>query len=154
MRTEPPEDQLIIVVARRSLYTGGRERLRSVVERDLDWQYLLATARRHGVLHLLYYHLTAVCPTLVPQRAMTQLKVDNHENTKSNLFLTAELLRLLTLFEAQGIHAIPFKGPTLALSAYGDVALREFNDLDIFVHKRDVLAVKELLIGQGFEPYL
>jgi hypothetical protein len=85
---------------------------------------------------------------------MTQLKVDNHENTKSSLFLTAELLRLLSLFEAQGIHAIPFKGPTLALSAYGDVALRQFKDLDIFVHQRDVLAVKELLIGQGFKPYL
>src|SRR5260370_10798107 len=154
MRTEPPEDQLIIVVARRSLDTAGAERLRSLVQRDLDWEYLLAPAHRHGVLPLLYYHLNSVCPTLVPQRAMTQLKVDNHENTKSNLFLTAELLRLLTLCEAQRIHAIPSKGQPLALSAYGDVALRELNDLDILVHKRDVLAIKELLIGQGFEPYL
>jgi len=154
MHTERPEDQLLIWVARQSLDIAGAERLRSLVQRDLDWEYLLATAHRHGVLPLLYYHLNSVCPTLVPRRAMTQLKVDNHENTRSNLFLTAELVRLLNLFEAQGIHAIPFKGPTLALSAYGDVALREFNDLDIFVHKRDVLAVKESLIRQGFEPYL
>jgi Uncharacterised nucleotidyltransferase len=154
MHTERPEDQLLIMVARRSLDIAGAERLRSLVSRDLDWEYLLATAHRHGVLPLLYYHLNSVCPTLVPQRAMNRLKVDNHENTKSNLFLTAELLRLLSLFESQGIRAIPFKGPTLALSAYGDVALRQFSDLDIFVHKRDVLAVKELLIGQGFEPYV
>jgi hypothetical protein len=58
----------------------------------------------------------------------------------------------MDLLKAQGIQAIPFKGPTLALRAYGDVALRQFGDLDILVHKGDVFKVKELLAGEGFKP--
>ena len=47
---------------------------------------------------------------------------------------------------------LPFKGPTLAVLAYGDLALRQFNDLDILIHPDDVLATVQLLRDQGFRP--
>jgi len=53
-----------------------------------------------------------------------------------NFFLTKELLELLTLFEAHCIPASPYKGPALAIMAYGNLALRQFSDLNILVHKR------------------
>jgi hypothetical protein len=40
----------------------------------------------------------------------------------------------------------------LAASAYGNLALREFVDLDILVHKRDVPRAKELLSAAGYRP--
>lgn len=64
--------------------------------------------------------------------------------------LTGELL--VDLLEAHDISAIPFKGPTLALWAYGDITRREFGDLDILVRKRDVPAVMELLSDEGLTP--
>jgi len=36
------------------------------------------------------------------------------------------LLKLLDLFENHGIPAVPFKGPVLASSIYGDLSLRQF----------------------------
>ncbi len=38
----------------------------------------------------------------------------------------------------------------LARVAYGDVALRQFEDLDILVHKSDALKVRELLRALGY----
>jgi hypothetical protein len=46
---------------------------------------------------------------------------------------------------------MPFKGPVLAASAYGSVALREFHDLDIVVRKRDLEAAAGLLRTAGYE---
>jgi hypothetical protein len=41
----------------------------------------------------------------------------------------------------------------LAVAAYGNLALRQFGDLDILVHKRDVLRAKDLLISQGYGTF-
>jgi len=56
----------------------------------------------------------------------------------------------LRAFEAAGIEAVPYKGPALAVYAYGKLALRRFVDLDILVRKADVLRAKELLSDRGF----
>jgi len=109
-------------------------------------------ADRHSVIPLLYYRLNSICPEAVPHQTLSKLRDHNQENTRQSLFLTGELLKLVDLLEAHGIRAVPFKGPTLALCAYGDVALRQFGDLDVLVHKQDVLKVKELLVREGFKP--
>jgi hypothetical protein len=68
-----------------------------------------------------------------------------------NLFLTGELLRVLNALEAREIPAIPYKGPALAASVYGNLALREFHDLDILVHRHDVPKAKEVLASIGYQ---
>lgn len=151
-----PEDRLLICVARRSMDVAMSERMRSLLRLDLDWRYLLARADRHGVVPLLHYHLKSTAAEAVPPHVMSQLRSDNEKNTKQSLFLTGELIKLLDFLGGHGIHAIPFKGPTLALLVYGDVALRQFADLDILVDRQDVARVKELLVSRGFraEPEL
>jgi hypothetical protein len=59
---------------------------------------------------------------------------------------------LLTVFESHDIPAIPYKGPHLASSVYGNLAYRQFSDLDILVRKRDVPKVRELIMSQGYRP--
>ncbi|HYJ86513.1 MAG TPA: nucleotidyltransferase family protein [Pyrinomonadaceae bacterium] len=147
-----PEDQILICVARQSLDAAATERLRELLKRELDWKYLVATAHHHCLAPLLNLHLKAAPPSLVPPHVMDRLQRDDDQNTKSNLSLAGELLKLLDLFEGQGIEAIPFKGPTLAVCAYGDVGLRQFGDLDLLVRKRDVPRVIELLVSRNFKP--
>jgi hypothetical protein len=150
--TERPENELLIQVARPALDVAQRECVRLLLRGDLDWGYLKAMAHRHSLIPLLYYHVNVVCPEAVPAQVLSQLRHRNNENTRQSLLLTGELIKLMDLLEAHSIQAIPFKGPTLALSAYGDVALRQFGDLDVLVHKQDVVKVKELLAGEGFKP--
>ena len=146
------EDQILICVARRSLDVVATANLRQLLRRDLDWNYLLLMAERHRVVASLYYHLVAECPEAIPSKASSRLEKLNQENTRSNLLLTGELLKVIELLEAHGIATVPFKGPTLALLAYGDVGRREFGDLDILVRKHDVPAVRKLLVSEGFTP--
>ena len=66
--------------------------------------------------------------------------------------MLGELLKLLDLFEKEGIIAIPYKGPLLAISAYKNLVLRQFDDLDIVVNKNNILKVKEILISNNYTP--
>jgi hypothetical protein len=142
------ENELLVRLVRPAVDAA---RISQLIQTELDWDYLLAMARRHSVSPLLYHRLNLLCAEAVPAPALSQLKDRSQENTRQSLFLTGELLNLVERLEAQGITAVPFKGPTLALFAYGDVALRQFGDLDILVRKQDVLKVRELLVASGFK---
>jgi hypothetical protein len=107
-------------------------------------------ARSNGITPLLYRSLTAACADAVPAATLNHLADLYRINVMRSLAVTAELLRLLELLDAHGIRAVPFKGPVLAASAYGDVTLREFYDLDILVDKRDLQRARELLLSQGY----
>jgi hypothetical protein len=48
------------------------------------------------------------------------------------------------------VDAIPFKGPTLAEAAYGDIALRPFSDLDVLVLARDFPAAAAAVAELGY----
>jgi hypothetical protein len=149
---ERPENELLLRLARPGFNVAQAERVLQLLRDDLDWDYLIALVDRHGVIPLFAHNLDSLSAGLVPVQVLANLRNYNQENTRHSLFLTAELCRLMELLQAHGIRAVPFKGPTLALRAYGDVALREFSDLDILVRRQDVLKVRKLLVGEGFKP--
>ena len=64
---------------------------------------------------------------------MQRFNEATERTTMSNLYLTQEMLKLLSAFRKKGIPAIPYKGPVLAQAVYGNVGLRQFGDLDITV---------------------
>ncbi len=150
----PREGDLLILCARTHLDPGQRAGMRSLLRNPLDWDALLRQAKFHGMKPLLHWHLSAVSPESVPGPIFEELRSHFQRNLVRNLFLTDELLRILTLFRSQKIQAIPFKGPSLVFTTHGNLALREFCDLDILIQEHDVHLVKELLISQGFQPQL
>jgi hypothetical protein len=101
---------------------------------------------------LLYRHLNRVGSGDVPPEVLDRLRQSFLENNLQNLFKTGELLKVLDVLGAHGIAAIPYKGPTLAALAYGNLALREFDDLDLLIPESDILRARDLLIAQGFRP--
>jgi hypothetical protein len=118
---------------------------------DVDWEYLFQLARRHSIVPLVYVQLQQNSD-LVPQHFLSKLKKHYIENSARNTLLTAELCRLINLFRDEGIETIPYKGPVLALFAYGDIALRRFVDLDVIVKKSDVLKARDILLASGYIP--
>src|ERR1043166_5355144 len=114
---------------------------------EVDWEYLFQLARRHSIVPLVYAQLN-----VAPPDVLAKFKQHYLENSARNTVLTSELCRLINLFRDEGIEAIPFKGPVLALFAYGDVALRRFVDLDVIVEKSNVLKAREILLKEGYTP--
>ncbi len=145
-----PEHELLLCCARTSARAPITERLRCLLSADIDWNYFLKLARRHSLVPLAYVQLDRSASDLVPPDALRRLKLDYRENAARNIVLTAELSRLIKLFAASGIEAIPYKGPLLSLFAYGDLTLRRFVDLDIMVRKNDVRQARELMLADGY----
>ncbi|HJT29073.1 MAG TPA: nucleotidyltransferase family protein [Pyrinomonadaceae bacterium] len=119
---------------------------------EIDWEYVFQLARRHSIIPLVYVQLQQHASDLVPPHVLSKLKKHYFENSARNTLLTAELCRLINLFSQEGIETIPYKGPALALFAYGDIALRRFVDLDVVVKKSDVLKAREILLTSGYKP--
>ena len=152
MNHEPtrPEKELLFCCSRTSLDTNNRKRLAALLEKELDWDYTIKTARQHKVMPLLYWNLNQTCPEAVPPATLSRLRAMFETNASANLALTSELFNLLKLFEERGIPVIPYKGPVLAASVYGNLTLRQFGDLDILVRPQDVIGAEDALIAQGY----
>jgi hypothetical protein len=104
------------------------------------------------VTPLLYQSLNAAAAGDLPPEVLETLRDRFQGVARHGLKLTAELLRLLGLFERRKIGVIPYKGPTLALAAYGNIALRHFQDLDLLVRREDFDSARDLLIEEGYRP--
>jgi hypothetical protein len=120
----------------------------------LDWDFVLRYARAHATLPLLHWHLQRQQCTAVPATHRDSLRDDFRRNAVLNLLRTGELLSLLRKFQALGIPVLPFKGPTLAAYAYGNLSLRQFNDLDLLLRPEDLSAGQELLLAEGYRSGL
>ncbi|MEE9165893.1 MAG: nucleotidyltransferase family protein [Candidatus Neomarinimicrobiota bacterium] len=126
--------------------------MRSLMQKQLDWAYLFWMARVHAMVPLLCWYIDVTCRDALPTAILNQLRKHFRHNARNNLFVTRELLRILDLFEEYGIEAIPYKGPVLASSVYGNLALRQFVDLDFLIQKQDALKARDLLLSQGYRP--
>ncbi len=145
------ESEVVLCCSRTHPDAKTMERLRALLEQELDWEYLIRLAFMHGVLPLLCSNLRKRWLDAIPETISHQLQRLFQVNVRRNFFLTAELLKLLKTFETHGVQAVPFKGPVLAASAYGDVTLRQFGDLDIWVHKENIIEAGRLLAACGYQ---
>jgi hypothetical protein len=145
----PPEFALLLrLLSPREETEGARE----VISGGVDWGRLVELAIHHKVLALLYAGLDGELRDYVPEEPLKYLEGQVRHNARRNLLLTAKLLKLLARFDAEGIRAVPFKGPLLALSAYGDSAMRQFSDLDLLIRPADVPRARALLVELGYAP--
>ena len=147
-----PEKQLLSYCARTQITPEIAAGIRKILAGPVDWDYLLWEAEENSITPLFERHLSAVAPGAAPPTAQEQLKKTCRANTVRCLYLTAELINILRLFQSQNIPVIPYKGPVLAAQAYGDVALREFEDLDIILRQSDIPKAHEIVVSLGYKP--
>jgi hypothetical protein len=145
-----PEARLLLCCARSRLDSAAADQATALLQRDIDWEYLLGLAAQHGVSALLYRSLQAVGPHSVPPAVIERLHNIFVTNAQHNLYLTRALLKILDSCEAEQVSASPYKGPMLAATAYGNLSLRQFCDLDLLVREQDILKVMELLSANGY----
>jgi hypothetical protein len=146
------EKQLLVYCARPSLEASVAEKIRQLLNSAVDWDLLLSEATNHAVTPLLCRQLATVAPDLLDAARLGQLEEAARGFALRNLVLTAELVRIMNVFQSEGLQAIPYKGPVLAVQVYGDVALREFEDLDIILRQQDVAKANQIMTGLGYRP--
>jgi hypothetical protein len=142
-----PETELLLLCAYPIRSEATTARVRQLLSGNLDWKYVMDFAGDHRLGQFLCWEMKAIRPDAIPERLERSFQAD----LKSSLLLTRELVRILAVFERNGIPALPFKGPTLALMTYGNLALRPFDDLDILLRKEDVWRARDLLRQDGYQ---
>ncbi|WP_254174412.1 nucleotidyltransferase domain-containing protein [Planktothrix pseudagardhii] len=145
------ELEVLLICANTQVNPENRQRLKTLRQENIDWVKLIEMANYHKVMPLLYSNLNGICPEAVPKPILTKLRLEFQFNTRKSLLLSGELVRLLNLFETQGIPLLPFKGPVLAAAAYGNLLLRQFSDLDILIHTSDIEQSKALFLSEGYQ---
>ncbi|MBE7383306.1 MAG: nucleotidyltransferase family protein [Leptolyngbya sp. SIO1E4] len=143
------EVELVIDCARTHLEPERCDRIRHLLSLDLDWKFVIVLATQHRVLPLVFHALKQIDSNHVPPEVFTHLQTFFGRHIFRNLNQLAEITRLINLLKQHQIPAIPFKGPTLTLNIYGDIALRQFDDLDILVAPADFLNARQVLMKQG-----
>lgn len=145
-----PEINLLLAAARAKVESEDQPKLPSLD--GVNWEKLLDAAANHSLTSLLYRCLSVSRAGSVPPTILDALRQSSDGNLKHSLKLTGELWKILRLFDRHGIAAVPFKGPTLAALAYGDLASRQFADLDVLVDRTDIQRAGELLAQHGYQP--
>jgi hypothetical protein len=129
-------------------------RLRSLLrkaplEEAVEWEAVLRLAEEHGTSSLLHQNLSRLGEA-VPVPVLEELRRRYERNVHKSLFLARELIRILDCLDVLGLEAIAYKGVALSEAYYGDMALRQAGDIDLFVRKKDVARIKSAVRELGY----
>lgn len=149
---ETKESALILACLRAHYRASSSADLIGRVRDGIAPRKVLSTARRHGIVPLVYEGLKA---SRLPDSAANTARVLQREFRQSaaNSFLyAAELVRLSKYLAEHGIATLAFKGPTLAALLYGKLSLRTVRDLDLLVGKEHMQPALDALRHLGYTP--
>lgn len=132
----PLEQVLILECSRTEMTLAQISRVKTILEAELDWEFIIGSSYQNGVLPLVGTNLRQKFGDFLPPEIKEELANQSQEHTQNNLFLTAKLLEIVRIFSDAGIPVLPFKGPILAMQAYGNLSFRQFVDLDILVQPK------------------
>jgi hypothetical protein len=131
--------------------THDLDRIRRLLETPVEWEAVLRLADRHGTSSLLYQNVSRL-GDMVPSSVLASLGQRYERNVHKSLFLARELIRILDCLDAIGVEVIPYKGVVLSEVYYGDMALRQSGDMDLFVRMHDVARIKKAVRDLGYTP--
>ncbi|MGE0579757.1 MAG: nucleotidyltransferase family protein [Reyranella sp.] len=86
----------------------------------------------------------------LPASAKSSLETFRRLHSVRVLSLVQELRRLGDALTANGVRFATFKGPTLAARLYGDVAGREYSDIDLIVPRAHYEGAEQTLAALGY----
>jgi hypothetical protein len=144
-----PAHTLLLACARASFdAAGAAPALAEAAAHRVDWDAFLHLAARNRLLPLAHRALAEQKD--VPETVRSRLRSAYAENAQHALLMAGELRRLADALEGAGIRALAYKGPALAVRAYGHLALRTYSDLDLLVAPEDQPAAARVLRAHGY----
>ena len=151
--TSPPVQAALLATARPPAAAGADPAALAATLsgfNETDWSALIEHALAHGSASLLCRHLLAVGAELLPADVATACTTYLAARESVAADAVAQLAFVRDTLAADGINALPFKGPVLALQAYGDPAMREYHDLDILIRREHLSGALATLHDLGY----
>ena len=140
------EWHLLVACARHAAGLADAREVATSARRIDDWTGAQRQASAHGLLPWL---ARALSETGMTDGACAPVVAAASAGAARTLGQMRRLVELVTLLERAGVPALPYKGPTLSLQLYGDVALRQSVDLDLVVPFEHYAAARAALVAHG-----
>jgi len=104
--------------------------IRNLCVQIADLGIISESLDHHRIESVVYRRLKGITGSGVPDPVLTELRNYSAQQTRKILSMTAELVRLVTIFDQKNIPVLSLKGPLLAMQLYGDIGLRPSNTRD------------------------
>lgn len=121
----------------------------AVADPRLDWRRVAQAVERHRVAGFVNEGLAAHAAD-VPREVLGPLQARAAADGLMNLGIAGESVRLVRKLREADIKVLVLKGPGLTHLAYGDLAIRQSNDLDLLVPLEAILAAGEICERAGY----
>jgi hypothetical protein len=146
------EFKLLCLLSCTALTPEQKARIRHLDFAAIDWTEVTRLAEYHGVLSFIARNLVEYAEDGLRPEIVRTLRSAYELNLRRSLWFSAELARIVSHFEGRQIPVLPFKGPSLEQSIYGEPGLRKFSDLDLLIPPAHYQAAKRSLAELGYKP--
>lgn len=120
-----------------------------------DWQKLVALINAHGIIALAAYNIKeAGLEKQIPEDSMAILENGYIQSIVRNTWLAERWNEVNTILGNAGIKHVLLKGMALEHTLYDAKGLRQMNDNDILVKRKDAVKARALLLDNGFSQEL
>lgn len=145
-----PELRLLAACVRWPRSTVRDEAIAAAVEDPrLDWGKVAQAVGRHRVAGFVRDGLAAHVSNVPPQ-VLALLDRRASADSLMNLGISGEAVSLVRNLRAADIEVLVLKGPGLMQLAYGELAIRQTNDLDLLVRPESVVVAGEICERAGY----
>lgn len=140
------EDKLLLYCSRVSMDGEIELKIKEILDKTLDWNYILDCSAKQGVSPLLYWSLSKISDgKAVPYEIIKSLEKRYYANLARNMLFYEELSKVLKAFEKADIDIIVMKGVFLAEKIYKNIGLRQMKDIDLLIREEDLQRAKREL---------
>ena len=148
-----PEEQLLISLCRLSFSEMQKKNIRILTKKITDIDKFVYLANEHGIIALVYHNLKETgAGDLLPEEKIASLANSRMKSLGRNTFLYKNIEQVLELlFRQEKIKTVLLKGMALELSVYGNKGLRQMNDIDILVPRKQCMEARRILLNNGFQ---
>lgn len=133
-----PELRLLLLCGPGGTTQMRRAAIQALLADEIDWTLFARQAIAHGLTSAAANMLTEVAPDILPRDIAAAFSVIIDEASRRGRALFEELGRLVDVLAANGIEAIPLRGPVLEIQIYGRPGRRDGRKLELLVRTSDV----------------
>jgi hypothetical protein len=150
------ERELVVRLSRVDDDADNDARLPPLLERPLDWNWVVVTATRHKVVQLMWHNMIRkdlIAPAMgtggLPELWTVYISQMYAAGRERNRLWMANAADLASAFDGAGLRVAVIKGGALIGDLYS-IENRFLNDVDFLACRVDLEKVKECMFDRGF----
>jgi hypothetical protein len=146
------EEILLLGLCRMKFSDEQAVKLSKLAGKVSDWDHFTWLASEHGIAALVYRNMEMLdLIRFLPEEYFAELRNAQLLSLSRNAFHLSAAEEIAGILRREGISIVLLKGLALELTVYGNQGLRQMTDIDILIDRKKYIAVRNILMGNGYD---